>query len=261
MKMFSFLFVISFALPSLSANLGEQCEKHSDCRQEPHPLANCHPVTRRCMCGPREKLGQDGNSCVDRREPGVIIVNTDEKAMASPKHMPLDASKRFQQMMIESAVKRALDKQSLAEVMRRESGDAVRRIIKVAIHNSKLAHKHNYEAVLEALKATLKEDEVPEEAIEEAVMEAIKEEEGKHRMISMEMSREVSLCLLVTGLLMVAASLTFLYVKKIRETRRLKVLSNRLENYAVGDQRNFVAEQMEKSEHVLDPKFLTPNKQ
>ena len=35
----------------------------------------------------------------------------------SPKHMPLDASKRFQQMMIESAVKRALDKQSLAEVI------------------------------------------------------------------------------------------------------------------------------------------------
>ena len=34
MKMFSFLFVISFALPSLSAKLGEQCEKHSDCRQE-----------------------------------------------------------------------------------------------------------------------------------------------------------------------------------------------------------------------------------
>ena len=29
---------------------------------------------------------------------------------------------------------------------------------------------------------------------------------------------------MVTGLLMVAASLTFLYVKKIRETRRLKVV-------------------------------------
>ena len=38
---------------------------------------------------------------------------------------------------------------------------------------------------------SINQDEVPEKAIEEAVMEAIKEEEGKHRMISMEMSRFV----------------------------------------------------------------------
>ena len=84
--------------------------------------------------------------------------------------------------------------------------------------------------------------------------------------------RTMSLWLLVTGLLMVAAPLTFIYVKKIREARRLQVLrlsiigddsvthdspqalSNRLASYAHSaavantDKQNFVAENVEKNE-------------
>ena len=43
-----------------------------------HPFANCHPSLHRCMCGPREKVGPDGDSCVDRRQPVHIVPRHDE---------------------------------------------------------------------------------------------------------------------------------------------------------------------------------------
>ena len=73
--------------------------------------------------------------------------------------------------------------------MRHKDREAVQRIIMVAVHNSKLAHKDNYEAVVAALKATLQDDDVPEKYIENAVMEAIKEKQPRAR--HFEMSRLV----------------------------------------------------------------------
>ena len=69
--------------------------------------------------------------------------------------------------------------------MRHEDREAVQRIINVAVHNSKLAHKDNYEAVVAALKVALQDDNIPEKFIENAVMEAIKEKQQRH----LEMSR------------------------------------------------------------------------
>ena len=188
--------------------------------------------------------------------------------------MPLEASQEFQKSMIEKAVQRSLDKASLSKLLMHEDREAVQRIIKVAVLNSKLAHKSNYEAVVSALRASL-QDDVPDKYIENAVMEAIRENESRSRHRHLEMSRfyifvcllflrhfphwilnfkkyelsppflplglriyfddlnsfcdtyfprTMSLWLLVTGLLMVAAPLTFIYVKKIREARRLQVL-------------------------------------
>merc|ERR1719362_1732827 len=119
--------------------------------------------------------------------------------MASPKHMPLEASQEFQKKMIQSAVQRSLDKKLLSRLLRHEDREAVKSIIKVAVHNSKLAHKDNYEAVVAALKAALQDDNIPEKYIENAVMEAIKEKQP--RPMHLEMSRTVSLWLLVTGLM------------------------------------------------------------
>ena len=69
--------------------------------------------------------------------------------------------------------------------MRHEDREAVQRIIKVAVHNSKLAHKDNYEAVVAALKAALQDDNIPEKYIENAVMEAIKEKQPRPRHLEM----------------------------------------------------------------------------
>ena len=89
-------------------------------------------------------------------------------------------------MMIEKAVQRSLDKASLSKLLMHEDREAVQRIIKVAVQNSKLAHKSNYEAVVSALRATL-QDDVPDKYIENAVMEAIRENEARPR--HLEMSR------------------------------------------------------------------------
>ena len=42
----------------------------------------CHPVTMTCVCGPRDKVGADMASCVDRAAPGVVIVPPEEHRMA-----------------------------------------------------------------------------------------------------------------------------------------------------------------------------------
>ena len=95
-KLCSFLVVTIFAPPSQSARLGEPCEHHSDCRQEvrshhtpePDMLVQppgqlvCHPVLVTCVCGPGQRLGGDGASCVDREGPGVIIVPPTPRQMA-----------------------------------------------------------------------------------------------------------------------------------------------------------------------------------
>ena len=62
--------------------------------------------------------------------------------------MPLEASQEFQKSMIEKAVQRSLDKASLSKLLMHEDREAVQRIIKVAVLNSKLAHKSNYAAVV-----------------------------------------------------------------------------------------------------------------
>ena len=90
--------------------------------------------------------------------------------------------------MIEKAVQRSLDKASLSKLLMHEEREAVQRIIKVAVQNSKLAHKSNYEAVVSALRATL-QDDVPDKYIENAVIEAIRENESKPRHRHLEMSR------------------------------------------------------------------------
>ena len=110
--------------------------------------------------------------------------------------MPLEASQEFQKSMIEKAVQRSLDKASLSTLLMHEDREAVQRIIKVAVLNSKLAHKSNYEAVVSALRASL-QDEVPDKYIENAVMEAIRENESRPRHRHLEMSRfYIFVCLL-----------------------------------------------------------------
>ena len=90
--------------------------------------------------------------------------------------------------MIERAVQRSLDRKSLSKILAQENGEAVQRIIKVAVLNSKLAHKANYEALVAAVRATLQND-IPEKYIENAVMEAIREKEARPRQRHLEMSR------------------------------------------------------------------------
>ena len=102
--------------------------------------------------------------------------------------MPTEASQEFQKMMIERAVQRSLDKKSLSKILRHQGKEEVKRIIKVAVQNSQVGHRGNYEAVVAALKANL-QDDIPEKFIENAVMEAIQEEEPRRR--HLEMSRRV----------------------------------------------------------------------
>lgn len=87
-------------------------------------------------------------------------------------------------MMIERAVQRSLDRKSLTK----ENGESVQRIIKVAVLNSKMAHRGNYEALVAAVRATL-QDDIPEKIVENAVMEAIREKESRPRQRHLEMSR------------------------------------------------------------------------
>ena len=90
--------------------------------------------------------------------------------------------------MIERAVQRSLDRKYLSKLMMQENSKAVENIIKVAVLNSELAHKGNYEALVAAVRASLKDD-IPEKYIENAVMEAIREKEHRPRQRHLEMSR------------------------------------------------------------------------
>lgn len=91
-------------------------------------------------------------------------------------------------MMIERAVQRSLDRKSLSKIVAQENGESVQRIIKVAVLNSKMAHRGNYEALVAAVRATL-QDDIPEKIVENAVMEAIREKESRPRQRHLEMSR------------------------------------------------------------------------
>ena len=77
------------------------------------------------------------------------------------------------------------------------------------------------------------------------------------------LSKNISILLMITGCLMIAAPLTWVYVRKLKERRQNQGLMNRLQQYVdnseTADRSNFVADnyvEQIKDENVLNPKYL-----
>jgi len=248
--------------------LGETCQYHKDCRTSSHPSANCHPITHTCMCGPGQKVGQDGDSCVDRDSTpdNIIIEQQEDTFMARPKPIPKDAL-NLQQVMIAAAVRNAVDKEKKLKYIIAMGGkshneeimEAIGEIVKKTRH----AKKQNTQIITMAVKESLMRYKIADETIEKAVKQAIEEESVRRRRFT-DISDRMSILLMISGCLMIAVPITVVYVKKMKERAQTQGLINRIQQYKSNNQpeddKNFVAENyMEtmKDENILNPKFLS----
>ena len=180
----------------------------------------------------------------------------------------------FQAKIVEVAVKEAVKK-----VTKKVSQDDNLKTLELEneIANAVVKYsadtKRDREIILKAVMNGLEEEKMSREETNQLVMRALEKSMYlKHSMMRRHrpdgsLGKNVSILLMITGCLMIAAPLTWVYLRKLKERRQNQGLMNRLQQYVenteTGDRSNFVADnyaEQIKDENVLNPKYLSGSK-